>query len=190
MPGHASSGTEWKAISSVERRAHILESSDSGKVTRMDNSRQMAEAGKKVRHPQLNEENKEWKMSSPVCYQEAGHSHKLLQHSHMASQTGGIRDQRGALDMALPVVAHLHPRNIPSYRTPVCNWQSWCGCGLSRVMGHVSTVFLTEIPLQLWVTDCVTVRILTCNFKSCFAIILCLKRSRMTHVSEIRITRV
>lgn len=90
----------------------------------MDKSRQMAEAGKKVRHSQLNEENKEWKMSSPVFYQEAGHSHKLLQHSHTASQTGGIREQRGALDMALPVVAHLHPRNIPSYKIPGCGWQS------------------------------------------------------------------
>lgn len=40
---------EWKALSSVERQAHILESRDSGRVTRLDNSRQMAEAGKQVR---------------------------------------------------------------------------------------------------------------------------------------------
>lgn len=98
--------------------------------------------------------------------------------------TGGIREQRGALGMALPVwvctpLKHLcccNPRgSAASQKYPLlqdswlllgagCSWQSWHGCGLSRVVGQVSTVFLIETLLQLWVTNYVTVRILTSNF--------------------------
>lgn len=47
-------------------QAHILESRDSGKVTGMDNSRQMTEA-KQRQTLQLNEQNEEHKMGSLTC---------------------------------------------------------------------------------------------------------------------------
>lgn len=137
MPGHASSGTEWKAVSSQERRAYILESRDSGKVMRMDNSRQMAEVEKQVRHYSSVRKmrNGKWavqffirkRVTVTSCYDTV-----ICPHRQLGSESRGEHwtwpslcesaQSWSTFAAAIPV-AQLHPRNIPSYRIPGCCWE-------------------------------------------------------------------
>lgn len=144
MPEHASSGTEGKALSSVERRAHILESRDSGKVIRMDNSRQMAEAGKQVRHSSSVRKMRNGKRAVQFSIKKqvtATSCDSTVMWPHRQVGSGSRGEHQTWLCTALehlcccnphgPAASQKYPLLQDSWLLPGAgySWQSWHGCG-------------------------------------------------------------